>query len=119
TQNHYCKVEIPDTGHGMDQPTIHRIFEPFFTTKEVGKGTGLGLATVHSIVTRIGGCVDVYSEVGNGTSFKVYFPRTDVAEMVAKTPSLVARPPTGAETVLVVEDADGPREVTRRLLLRQ
>jgi CheY-like chemotaxis protein len=81
--------------------------------------TGLGLATVHGIVTRIGGSVDVYSEVGNGTSFKVYFPRTDVAEMVAETPSLVARPSTGAETVLVVEDADGLREVTRRLLLWQ
>jgi two-component system, cell cycle sensor histidine kinase and response regulator CckA len=115
----YVVLTVTDTGTGITPQVQARLFEPFFTTKEVGKGTGLGLATVHGIVTRIGGSVDVYSEVGNGTSFKVYFPRTDVAEMVAETPSLVARPPTGAETVLVVEDSDGLRELTRRLLLRQ
>jgi two-component system cell cycle sensor histidine kinase/response regulator CckA len=115
----YVVLTVTDTGTGMTPQVQARLFEPFFTTKEVGKGTGLGLATVHGIVTRSGGSVNVYSEVGKGTSFKVYFPATDAAEMVAETPSLVARPPTGAETVLVVEDADGLRELTRRLLQRQ
>jgi two-component system cell cycle sensor histidine kinase/response regulator CckA len=97
-----------------------QLFEPFFTTKEVGKGTGLGLASVHGIVTRSGGSVGVYSEVGRGTSFKVYFPRAEAAEMViVEAPPPVARPRAGAETVLVVEDADGLRELTRRLLERQ
>ena len=115
----YVVLTVTDTGTGITPQVQARLFEPFFTTKEVGKGTGLGLATVHSIVTRIGGCVDVHSEVGNGTSFKVYFPRTDAAERVAETPSPVPRPHTGAETVLMVEDADGLREPTRRLLQRQ
>jgi CheY-like chemotaxis protein len=106
-------------GTGITPEVQARLFEPFFTTREVGRGTGLGLATVHAIVTRSGGSVSVDSEVGKGTSFKVHFPRTDAAEVVAETPSLVARPHTGAETVLVVEDADGLRELTRRLLLRQ
>jgi two-component system cell cycle sensor histidine kinase/response regulator CckA len=115
----YVVLTMTDTGTGIT-PQVHaRLFEPFFTTKEVGGGTGLGLATVHAIVTRSGGSVNVYSEVGKGTSFNVYFPRADAAEMVAEAPSLVARPHDGAETVLVVEDADGLRELTRRLLQQQ
>ena len=96
-----------------------RLFEPFFTTKEPGKGTGLGLATVYGIVARSGGVVNVYSEVGRGTSFKVYFPRADAAETVVDTPAPLARPRAGTQTVLVVEDEDGLRELAKRLLERQ
>jgi two-component system cell cycle sensor histidine kinase/response regulator CckA len=95
------------------------LFEPFFTTKEVGKGTGLGLATVHGIVTRSGGSVGVYSEVGKGASFKVYFPRADAEAIAARAPAAAAREHAGGETILVVEDADSLREATRRLLKRQ
>jgi two-component system cell cycle sensor histidine kinase/response regulator CckA len=116
TPGQYVVLTVTDTGSGITPQVEARLFEPFFTTKEVGKGTGLGLATVHSIVTRSGGSVNVSSEVGKGTSFRVYFPKADAAEMVAETPSLVARPHTGTETVLVVEDAEGLRELTRRLL---
>jgi two-component system cell cycle sensor histidine kinase/response regulator CckA len=114
----YVVLTVTDTGTGITPQVRARLFEPFFTTKEVGKGTGLGLATVHAIVTRSGGSVDVDSEVGNGTSFKVYFPRADAADVVAEVPSVVAWPHVGTETVLVVEDADGLRELTRRLLQR-
>ena len=115
----YVALTVTDTGTGMTPQVQARLFEPFFTTKEVGKGTGLGLATVHGIVTRSGGSVNVYSEVGRGTSFTVYFPRADAAEMVVDAPPPVARPRAGTETVLVVEDAEGLRELARRLLERQ
>ena len=115
----YVVLTVTDTGSGMAPQVRARLFEPFFTTKEVGRGTGLGLATVHAIVTRSGGSVTVESEVGKGTSFKVYFPKADANEMVAEQPSLVARTHTGTETVLVVEDANGLRELTRRLLQRE
>jgi CheY-like chemotaxis protein len=94
-----------------------RLFEPFFTTKEPGKGTGLGLATVHGIVTRSGGHLTVDSEAGRGTSFRVYFPKADLTEVVgAPIPAVLPRRAT--QTVLVVEDADALRELTRRLLQR-
>jgi two-component system, cell cycle sensor histidine kinase and response regulator CckA len=115
----YVVLTMTDTGTGMTPQVQARLFEPFFTTKEVGKGTGLGLATVHGIVTRSGGSVNAYSEVGRGTAFKVYFPRADAAEMVVEAPPPVARPRAGAQTVLVVEDAEGLRELARRLLQRQ
>ena len=113
-------LTVTDTGTGMTPEVQARLFEPFFTTKEVGKGTGLGLATVYGIVTRSGGSVGVYSEVGRGTSFKVYFPRADAAEMVVEAPRAVSpgRVPR-TQTVLVVEDAEGLRELARRLLQRQ
>jgi two-component system, cell cycle sensor histidine kinase and response regulator CckA len=95
------------------------VFEPFFTTKEVGKGTGLGLATVHGIVSRSGGSVAVSSELGKGTAFKVYFPRADAAEMVGDAPPPAPRPRAGAETVLVVEDAEGLRLLATRMLQKQ
>ena len=96
-----------------------RLFEPFFTTKEVGKGTGLGLATVHGIVSRFGGSVGVYSEGGKGTSFNVYFPRAAGAEVAVDVPSPRAQVPTGTQTILLVEDENALRELTKRLLVRQ
>jgi PAS domain S-box-containing protein len=115
----YVVLTVTDTGTGITPQVQARLFEPFFTTKEVGKGTGLGLATVHGIITGIGGSVNVYSEVGWGTSFKVYFPRADAQEMVVEARPAVALPHAGAETVLVVDDAEGLRELARRLLERQ
>jgi two-component system cell cycle sensor histidine kinase/response regulator CckA len=119
TPGPYVALTVTDTGTGMTPQVQARLFEPFFTTKEPGKGTGLGLATVHGIVTRYGGSVNVYSEIGRGTSIKVYFPPADAAEMVVDTPPPIARPRVGAETVLVVEDAEALRELARRLLQRE
>ena len=115
----YVVLTVTDSGSGMTPEVQARLFEPFFTTKEIGKGTGLGLATVHGIVTRSGGSVNVYSEVGSGTSFEVYFPRADAGEAVVDAAPPVARPRAGAETVLLVEDSDGLRELARRMLQRQ
>jgi CheY-like chemotaxis protein len=115
----YEVLTVTDTGVGMTAEVQARLFEPFFTTKEPGKGTGLGLATVYGIVTQNGGSVGVYSEVGKGTSLKVYFPRADAAEVAVSARPPVVRPSTGAETVLVVEDEDGVRELARKLLQRQ
>jgi CheY-like chemotaxis protein len=114
----YAALTVTDTGTGMTPQVQARLFEPFFTTKEVGKGTGLGLATVQSIVARSDGSVDVSSEVGKGTSVTVYFPRTDASELAVDTPPPLERR-AGAETVLVVEDEKELREVARRLLQRQ
>ncbi len=115
----YVMLTVTDTGTGMTPQVQARLFEPFFTTKGPGKGTGLGLATVHGIVTRSGGSVGVYSEVGKGSSFKVYFPMADAAEVVVEAPPPAARRQAGAETVLVVEDAEELRGLAKRLLERQ
>ena len=112
-------LTVRDTGTGMTPQVLARLFEPFFTTKPVGKGTGLGLATVHGIVTRSGGGVNVSSAVGRGTSFTVYFPRADAGERVVELPPPAARPGAVTQTVLVVEDAGPLRAVARRLLQRQ
>jgi PAS domain S-box-containing protein len=112
----YVALRVTDTGAGMTAQVQARLFEPFFTTKPVGKGTGLGLATVQGIVARSGGSIDVSSEVGKGSCFTVYFPKADAAEMAADAPPPVARRRAGAETVLVVEDAKELREVATRLL---
>ena len=119
TPGRHAVLTVSDTGTGMTPQVLARLFEPFFTTKAVGKGTGLGLATVDGIVARSGGSVSVHSELGKGTSFKVYFPWADAASTVVDVPPLVVRPRAGAETVLVVDDADELRELTRRLLERQ
>jgi two-component system cell cycle sensor histidine kinase/response regulator CckA len=95
-----------------------RVFEPFFTTKEAGKGTGLGMATVYGIVTRSGGSIGVYSELGKGTAFRVYFPRMEATEMAAAAAAPLPRTQVGTQTVLIVDDEEGLRELARRLLER-
>ncbi|NOT08914.1 MAG: response regulator [Gemmatimonadales bacterium] len=115
----YVALTVTDTGSGMTAAVQDRLFEPFFTTKEVGRGTGLGLATVHGIVNQIGGSINVYSELNRGTSFKVYFPSA-ANEPAVEAPTPSKGPAhTGTQTVLVVEDAEGLRDLVRRLLERQ
>jgi two-component system, cell cycle sensor histidine kinase and response regulator CckA len=109
---------VRDTGIGMDGATLARIFEPFFTTKERGKGTGLGLSTVLGIVQQTGGSVWVYSEPGQGTTFKVFFPRAHAAPAAA-LPLLSAATLRGSELVLLVEDQDEVRVVAAEILRRQ
>jgi two-component system cell cycle sensor histidine kinase/response regulator CckA len=113
----YVMLSVSDTGVGMTEATKSRLFEPFFTTKAPGKGTGLGLATVYGIVKQSGGYVWVYSEMGKGTSFKVHLPRADESSELVN-PVVVAdhAAAVGTETVLVVEDEDAVRLLTRRVL---
>jgi hypothetical protein len=112
----YVMLAVTDTGVGMDTATQARIFEPFFTTKEVGKGTGLGLATVQGIVQQSGGVIWLYSEPDHGTVFKIYLPRVD--EPVSQPESATAADTRGTETVLVAEDVTAVRAVTREMLKR-
>lgn len=110
-------LSVSDTGIGMDENTQSHIFEPFFTTKARDRGTGLGLSTVFGIVEQSGGCVSVSSELGKGTTFKIYLPCEDGAPQVER-PIAVATTSHGTETILLVEDEDQVRTVARGVLLR-
>ncbi|OLC04426.1 MAG: hypothetical protein AUH46_04245 [Gemmatimonadetes bacterium 13_1_40CM_70_15] len=115
----YVLLAVSDTGTGMHPEAKAHLFEPFFTTKEVGKGTGLGLATVYGIVKQSGGYIWVYSESGSGTSVKIYLPRSDQPVQPVPRPPVLAGLPTGTETVLVVEDAEAIRSLARKVLTAQ
>lgn len=113
----YVLTAVSDTGTGIPPDVAARIFEPFFTTKEVGKGTGLGLSTVYGIVKQSGGYIWVYSEPEEGTTFKVYLPRVD-APADAGAPVLRPDHVTGTETILLAEDDETLRELTRNILAK-
>jgi PAS domain S-box-containing protein len=112
----YVQVAVSDSGVGMDPATKARIFEPFFTTKAPGKGTGLGLAMVYGFVKQSGGHIEVYSEPGHGTTFKLYLPFADGAALPAKQPAEPEKWPGGTETVLLVEDNDSLRDLAKLVL---
>jgi signal transduction histidine kinase len=112
----YVMLSVSDTGHGMAPEVQARIFEPFFTTKEVGKGTGLGLATVYGIAKQSGGHITVYSERGHGTVFKLYLPRVEEAPGIAEPERPVEIARHGSETVLLVEDDEALRTLAREIL---
>jgi signal transduction histidine kinase len=115
TPGPYVRLRVSDTGTGMDQKAIDRAFEPFFTTKSKGQGTGLGLATVYGIISQAGGQTQIYSEPGIGTTITVLLPATNERAPV-KTTTVNAPETVGHETILVVEDEEALREVTRRVL---
>ena len=112
----YALITVSDTGVGMKQEEMARIFEPFFTTKEMGKGTGLGLAMVYGIIKQHGGYINVYSEPGEGTTFKIYLPATDLKESVPAKTIDETLPTGGIETLLVAEDDEKLRKLSDIIL---
>jgi len=112
----YVKLSVSDTGTGMDDETKSHIFEPFFTTKEIGKGTGLGMATVFGVVKQSGGYIWVESSPGNGTRFDIYFPKIQHPGTPSKKLEMAVNAQWGSETILLAEDSEPFRELTKQLL---
>jgi PAS domain S-box-containing protein len=115
TPGDYVMLAVSDTGTGMPPDVIARVFEPFFTTKPTGSGTGLGLSQVYGFIKQSGGHVKIYSELGHGTTIKLYLPRADAASVEKEAPAEAA-PPSGDETILVVEDNPNVRKTVLRQL---
>jgi two-component system cell cycle sensor histidine kinase/response regulator CckA len=114
----FVLLAVSDTGQGMDRETRAHVFEPFFTTKEIGRGTGLGLATIYGIVKQARGHIWLYSEPGRGSTFKLYFPRADAPEAVAPAEPTPVEAVASRGTVLLVEDEPAVREMTKAVLRR-
>ena len=112
----YVKISVTDTGVGMDEKTLKRIFEPFFTTKEMGRGTGLGLATAYGIIKGHGGIINVYSEKGHGATFTLYLPASE--KKIEKEKKSPEEPRKGKETILLVDDEEVVLNVNRMVLER-
>ena len=112
----YVLLTASDTGHGMDGETVEKIFEPFFTTKEIGKGTGLGLASVYGIINSHGGFINCYSEIGQGTTFKIYLPAIEHVDTDESTNLVDNAPRGGTETILLVDDEEPIRNFATQAL---
>ena len=113
---HYALVSVTDNGNGMTEEVLGKIFEPFFTTKERGRGTGLGLAMVYGILRQCDGWIDVQSKVGSGSTFKIYLPRIDADMATDAVKPATKEGRLGEETVLIVEDQEAVRRLTRKIL---
>lgn len=118
TPGPYVLLAVSDSGQGMDRETVEHIFEPFFTTKGEGKGTGLGLSTVYGIVRQHNGSIECESELGLGTTFKIYLPATPLQGKACEETTAATTPRLGNETILVVDDEESVRDVVRRILSR-
>lgn len=110
-------LSFSDNGCGMDRATLSRLFEPFYTTKEMGRGTGLGLSILYGIVRQSDGHISVYSEPGQGSTFKIYLPRLDHADFLAAVPSAIPRSEPRSETILLVEDDPDVLEILKAMLV--
>ena len=118
----YAQLTVSDTGTGMDEETLSHIFEPFYSTKEQSKGTGLGLSTVYAIVSQMVGSIQVNSEIGKGTAFKVYLPclsDADKESIEQGSEGIQPESTKGTETILLVEDEDAVRALAQQVLLQQ